>query len=250
MIEPWTVAAPVVAAPFVGSFLSVVVTRLPEGRGIVFGRSACPHCGQALGLRDLVPVASWLWRRGRCRTCGAAIGWLYPALELGAFGLALWAALAVPAPVVWWSCGFGWLLLALAAIDLRCLRLPDALTLPLGLGGLAFAGLMVPALLADHALGAALGFAACWGLAAAYRAFRGREGLGGGDARLLAAGGAWVSWEGLGGTMAIAAVSALLVVAGLLLGGRRLTGDSMLPFGPFLCLGLWLTWLYGPLMLG
>jgi hypothetical protein len=123
--------AAAVVAPFVGSFLGVVVARLPEKRDVVGGRSRCPACGHVLGVRDLAPLLSWAVLRGRCRHCGARIGWIYPAVELGALGVAVWAASVVEGWLLWVSCGLGWTLLALAAIDLRHYLLPNALTLPL-----------------------------------------------------------------------------------------------------------------------
>ena len=128
---------PVIAAPFVGSFLGVLVLRLPAGQPVGLVRSACPHCGMTLGLGDLVPLASWLVLRGRCRHCSAALGPFYPGIEIAALGLAAWAALALPAPLVWAGCVLGWTLLAAALIDLRHLILPDALVLPLIPAGIA-----------------------------------------------------------------------------------------------------------------
>ncbi|RJF80807.1 prepilin peptidase [Oleomonas cavernae] len=186
--------------PFIGSFLSVLAVRLPEGRGVVAGRSACPACGAALRARDLVPVLSFAVLRGRCRDCGGAISPLYPALELGALGLALWSLAAVPGPIVWWSCLLGWALLALAAIDLRCWRLPDVLTLPLGAAGLVFAELMLPGRLGEQLIGAVAGFGLIFAVDLVYQHWRGRIGLGRGDAKLLAAGGAWVGWAGSAGS--------------------------------------------------
>jgi len=246
----WAQAMPVVAAPFTGSFLSVLVVRLPQGRGMVAGRSACPACGAALRARDLVPVLSFAVLRGRCRDCGGAISPLYPALELGALGLALWSVVTVPGPVVWWSCLLGWALLALATIDLRCWRLPNVLTLPLGAVGLVFAGLMLPGRLGEHVTGAALGFGLIFAANLAYQLWRGRIGLGWGDAKLLAAGGAWVGWAGIGGIVLVAALSALAGVMVLRRRGGVVRADTALPFGPALCLGIWLTWLYGPLTIG
>ena len=112
----WHWLAPVAAAPFVGSFLGVIAERLPAGRPVLIARSACPACDHRLGARDLVPVLSWLFNRGRCRHCGAALGLFYPGIELAALVLALWAAAVVSGWLLWASCALGWVLLALAVI--------------------------------------------------------------------------------------------------------------------------------------
>ncbi len=99
---------PVLAAPFVGSFLGLLIARLPVGGAVVLGRSACLACRHPLGPADLVPILSWLLRRGRCRHCGVAISALYPLVELAALGLALWAAAMVSGWLLWASCALGW----------------------------------------------------------------------------------------------------------------------------------------------
>ncbi len=203
----WIIA--IVLAPIIGSFLSVLATRLPEGRGVVLGRSACPSCGHALGAAELVPLASYLWQRGACRHCGGRIDTLYPLLELGALGVAVWAAMLTESGDLWASCALGWLLLALAAADWRTYLLPDPLVLALALAGFAASAVLMPAALVDHVIGAGAGFLVFAAVAALYRRWRGREGLGLGDAKLLGALGAWVSWEGLPSVVLIGALSAL-----------------------------------------
>jgi len=198
----------VLAAPFVGSFLALLVVRVPEGEGVALGRSICRSCRHPLGVRDLVPVVSWLWARGRCRHCRAPVSAFYPGVELAALGIALWAAAVTPGWLFWASCGLGWTLLALALIDWRSLVLPDALTLPLLAAGLAVAWLIEPAKLAPHLLGAASGFALFAAIGWLYARLRGRDGLGPGDAKLLAAAGGWVSWSGLPSVALLAALYA------------------------------------------
>ena len=241
---------PVVLAPFVGSFLGVLATRLPVGGPVVASRSVCDACGRRLGVAELIPLVSWLVLRGKCRTCRQPIDWLLPVLELAAIAVPLWAMLPEDAPPLWASVLLGWTLLALAAIDVRHFILPDALTLPLIPAGLGIAWLTEPDRLVADLYGAILGFLVLAGLRLAYRRLRGREGLGFGDVKLLAAAGAWVGWEGLPSVMAIAALSGLAAAALLSLKGERLTATTKLAFGPYLCLGLWLVWLYGPLALG
>jgi leader peptidase (prepilin peptidase) / N-methyltransferase len=237
------------AAPFIGSFLGVLVRRLPEGRPITWGRSRCEHCGNALAARDLVPFASWLVAGGCCRFCGQPLGWFYPAIELAAVAVALLAVASDRGVAMWLDCVLGWWLLALGWIDLRHWLLPDALTLPLVIAGLASAALLDPEQLIDRAVGAALGYLGLRLIAIAYRALRGREGLGQGDAKLLAASGAWVGASTLPQVIFGAAASALLVAACLRLAGMRLAAYSALPFGPFLALATWLIWVFGPFLM-
>jgi leader peptidase (prepilin peptidase) / N-methyltransferase len=230
----------------VGSFAGTLALRLAAGEGIV-GRSRCRACGTTLGPRDLVPVASWLAQRGRCRTCGAPLPWFYPAIELAALGLALWAWSAADGWLLWASCGFAWTLLVLACIDFEHQILPDALTLPLLVAGLGVAWFAVPRTIGDTVAGAAAGFALFAVIAAAYRRLRGREGLGAGDAKLLAALGAW---DGLSGLPSVILIASLAALAGALAARSfRLTGalQHRVPFGPALALAGWIVWLYGPL---
>lgn len=242
------------AAPFVGSFLATAAFRLPRGRSVALGRSRCPACGTALGPVDLLPILGWVLRRGHCNSCRAPIDPAYPATELLALGVAAWAALAgLPGwqPVV--ACLLGWTLLTLAAIDLRHYLLPDMLTLPLVPAGLLVAA-MVPAwpvALRDAAIGAVAGFVVIWGVGWLYRRLRGRHGIGLGDAKLLAAAGAWVGWQGLASVVLIAALAGIAVALGMALRrGQRLDPAARLPFGVFLALGTWLVVLYGPIAFG
>lgn len=237
---------PLLLAPFVGSFLGVLVLRLPEGRPVALARSACPSCDTVLAPLELVPLLSYAMLRGRCRHCRAPIGRFHPAIELAAL---LVAALAVAiatgraAGLVWlWAgCVLGWTVLSLACIDLRCLRLPDVLTLPLLLLGLLATGWLDPDSLADHAAAAAAGYFAFRLLDLAYRRLRGRSGLGAGDAKLLAAAGAWLGSAWLPLLVLLAAMATLLVA--LLQGRGRLNPLLAVPFGPGLAASLWLIWL-------
>lgn len=238
--------AVLIAAPFVGSFLSVLVVRLPAAAPVVVARSRCPACDHALGPFDLLPLLSWLLRGGRCRYCRDPISLFYPAMELGAVAVALAAVFAVEGWLLWVTCLLGWTLLALAITDLREMVLPDALTLPLLPAGLGVALWLDPAGLPDHLVGAIAGFASLYALNAAYRRLRGRDGLGLGDAKLLAAAGAWLGWQALPSMLLLATLAALGVAAAAALAGRRLLADTALPFGTFLCLAFWLTWLYAP----
>ena len=235
----------VIASPAIGSFLGVLIRRLPEGSPFVRGRSRCEACGTALRARDLVPVLSWLAAGGRCRYCGQPTGWFYPGVELAAVGIALAAVVIDGGQRVWLDCLLGWWLLTLGWTDLRSWLLPDLLTLPLIIVGLVAAVVLDPDQLTERALGAALGYLSLAAVAAFYRALRDREGLGGGDAKLLAASGAWLGAAALPQVILLAALSALGAAACLRLTGTKLGRHSPMPFGPFLALATWVLWLFG-----
>lgn len=237
-----------ILAPFVGSFLGVLVVRLPERRPAVIARSQCDQCGAVLGPFELVPLASWLWLRGRCRHCNAPIAGIALFMELASLAVVVWAAFTVSGWVFAATCILGWLLLTLAVIDWRAFLLPDVLTAPLAVFGLAATYLLNPDTIPDHVIGAAAGFAVFALIAAAYRRWRGRDGLGLGDAKLLGALGAWVSWQGLPSIVLYAALAGLIAVLVQSRLGRGFTAATRIPFGTFLTLGGWLVWLYGPLM--
>jgi leader peptidase (prepilin peptidase) / N-methyltransferase len=241
--------AVLLAAPFVGSFLCVVIDRLPAGRPLAAGRSRCDACGAPLGAKDLVPVVSWLRQRGRCAYCQAELGSFYPIIELAALAVALSAAWALSGWLLPVSCALGWTLLTLAAIDQRHFLLPDPLTLPLIPAGLAVAFAIDPALLVPHLVGALAGFTAFAAIGMLYRRLRGREGLGLGDAKLLAAAGAWLGWQALPGLVVVAAVCALAVALARALTGDRVSATTRIAFGSYLALAFWLVWLLGPPML-
>jgi leader peptidase (prepilin peptidase)/N-methyltransferase len=236
---------PLAAAPFVGSFAGVLVRRLPRGQPVVLARSRCEGCGAALGAAELVPLLGYAWQRGQCRRCGGRIAPFHPAIELGALIVAAWAVAADQAGLrLWFDCALGWTLLALAWIDAEWLVLPDPLTLPLVLAGLAATALLDPADLAAHAAAAALGWLSFALIARAFRALRGREGLGAGDAKLLAAAGTWVGPERLADVVLLAA---LLGLAWALAGRLRQGPDAIrgeLPFGPHLALAMWIVRLH------
>ena len=164
----------------------------------------------------------------------------------GAVLVAAWAA-SVETDARWlvFSCLLGWTLLALGWIDWRTLLLPDVLTLPLVAAGLAAAAIDSPATLLSGAIGALAGYAALVALNSAYRRLRGRDGLGRGDAKLLAAGGAWLGWQALPWVVLLAALLGLLLAALQRVRGVPLTAETTLPFGPPLALAIWIVWIYG-----
>ena len=258
----------------IGSFLNVVIARLPtmlerqwtsECREILDGashdeqgtttderfdlihpRSRCPDCNTQIRALDNVPLLSWLCLRGRCRACGARISVQYPLVE----GLSALLALAVllrfgPG----WQAGLGivatWMLITAAMIDLRTTLLPDSLTLPLLwlglLAAVAGAGFTTPA---DAILGAAAGYGILWVIYHAFRILTGKEGMGYGDFKLLAALGAWVGWQGLPLTILLSsAVGAAVGMAMITLRGQD--RSVPIPFGPFLAAGGWIALMWG-----
>lgn len=196
--------------------------------------SHCTACGHRLSWRELIPVVSWLWQRGRCTACGARIGLRLPVVELAVAALFLamgWRWGNSPLALMWG--GWAAALVALALIDWDTLLLPDGLTLPLVWAGLLAAtmGWTIPP--SQAVAGAVMGYGSLWLVATAFERLTGREGMGGGDFKLLAALGAW-----LGPLMLIPLVLMASVVgaaAGLWMKGRGgLRQGQFIPFGPFL----------------
>ena len=236
---------PLIAAPFVGGLLAGFARRaaVETGSGV-----ACPHCAKRLATLSLLPVIGWPLARGRCGHCAQALGATTPVIEVGALVVAVWAAAVLDGWLVLASCMLGWALLALAAIDWRDLLPPDELTLPLIPAGIAAAYFVAPSLPVAHLIGAIAGFAVFVAVRWVYQRIRGREGLGLGDAKLLAAAGAWVGWVGLPSVVLIAATAALAVALAQGLAGRRMGLGEAVPFGSYLALATWIVWLYGPLV--
>lgn len=235
----------VIGGSAVGSFVGTALVRLPEDRSILTGRSACDNCGTQIGMADLVPLVSWLALRGRCRSCGEAIGWWQPACELagavigGAAVLIAPAGLAVPAVVM------GWQLLLLAVIDARHMWLPRILVAALAISGAGFAAWRSwqAASLAPvwtGLAGGALGFAMLWVVARGYRMLRGRDGMGGGDPPLLGAIGLWIGPMGAIGAVIGASLAGLTAALVMLLARRPVAGDTALPLGTLLAAAGWI----------
>lgn len=204
-----------------------------------------------LGLAGLAVGPGLAWTARRLPQGAAAQRDAFPMRHLLAAAVA--AALGVGAGVVESSASaamvtalLGWHLLLIALVDGEHYWLPDRLTLPLLVAGLAAAAGLERLTLADSAIGAIAGFAVLWLLARAYRAVRGRDGLGGGDPVLLAALGAWTGWQGLPAVLLWAALAGLAVVLGRAAAGRPMAAADRVPFGVFLALGGWLVWLLGP----
>jgi len=272
----------------VGSFLNVVIHRLPimldrewraqaadlmqtgpEGVAAVptagpprdFNllrpRSACPACGAPITALQNVPLVSWLVLRGRCAACRVPIAARYPAVELGT---------AVLSGAVAWhfgvtgaaACGLllTWALIALTGIDIDHQLLPDDITLPLLWAGLlaavaigAHGGVALPVAPRDAILGAVAGYASLWLVFHAFKLITGKEGMGYGDFKLFAALGAWLGWQVLPLVILLsAATGAVLGIAMIALRGRDRAAP--MPFGPYLAAAGWIAMLYGERLIG
>jgi leader peptidase (prepilin peptidase) / N-methyltransferase len=253
----------------VGSFLNVVILRLPlrmqwqwemESRdllgieaagdapappGIVVEGSHCPKCLHKLAPWENIPLLSFALLRGRCRGCGIRISWQYPLVELVTgllFALVIWrfgpglqglAALA-----------FTGVLIAASGIDLRTTLLPDSLTLPLLWLGLLLAvfGVFVPP--ADAILGAAAGYLSLWAVYWAFKLLTGKEGMGYGDFKLLAAIGAWC---GAGAILPVLLISSLVgaIIGSIFLAVMGRDRATPIPFGPYLAIAGWIQFFWG-----
>ena len=229
----------------VGSFLNVVIHRGPViwglvddpvGRGSLWGpRSECPACRAQIRSWHNIPVISYLWLGGACADCGVIISRRYPLVEITGALIAGAAALVFGmTPMAALAAVFGWGLVALAVIDYETGYLPDAITLPLiitGLSASAVPGWVSPA---DALIGAVAGYAVFWSVGTIFRAVRGIDGLGLGDAKLLAAIGAWTGWAGLAPVVLAASGLALSAIAVMHLSGRQVGAETEIRFGPAL----------------
>ena len=231
----------------VGSFLALVSVRLPLGEDVVLTPSHCRACQVRLAPWRMIPIVSWFWSRGRCDGCKAAVSPRYPLIETAAAAIGVWAALTGDSLLMTAVTAIlGWQLLLIAIVDAEHFWLPDILTWPLGLSGLVAAALISQGPPWPQIIGLVAGGACLWGFAALYKAVRKRDGLGGGDPFLFAAAGAWVGFMGLTSVLLYACVAGFAVVAAKLIVRRVISGSDRLPFGSFLAIGVWLTWLYGP----
>lgn len=229
----------------VGSYLNVVIYRLPLGISTVLPRSRCPGCGTAIRAADNVPVLSFLWLRGRCRHCGARISWRYPAVEAATSLLFvacfLRFGISLQSPVAALFCA---LMLALAMIDFDHMLLPDKLTWP----GIVLGILLQPFVpwaqlwegpwgaMAGGALGALVGSGLLLAVWIGWYLLRHEEGMGLGDVKMLAAIGAFLGWKGVLVALFFAALAGAVV--GLVLMAVQGTDlKTKLPFGTFLALG-------------
>ncbi|MCK0155047.1 A24 family peptidase [Alcanivorax sp. S6407] len=258
----------VVLGLLVGSFLNVVIYRLPEMMqrewraeareilelpeeqdqpifNLVTPRSRCPKCGHAIAWYENVPVVSWLLLGGKCKDCKTPISKRYPLIEITSGVLAGFCA---------WHFGYGgwlvftlfatWLLLAAAMIDADTTLLPDSMTLLLLWAGILAALLGVsPVSLQDAVIGAMAGYLSLWSVYWLFKLMTGKEGMGFGDFKLLAALGAFVGWQYLPLIILLSSVVGLVfAVGGMLFGGER---RAQIPFGPYLATAGWIALLWG-----
>ncbi len=235
--EPFVLVVAFLVGAAVGSFLNVCIARLPQGKSIVFPPSACPQCGARIRPWDNIPLLSFLLLRGRCRACGQRISWRYPAVEaltgvlftanVMVFGVSPWAAV---------SCVLVAALVVVTFIDLDHQIIPDVISLPGIVVGLLSAVPGWGPSLVDRVFGVLLGGGLLWAVAVFYEWVRRREGMGGGDVKLLAMIGAFLGWRGVLITLLVGSLSGSLVGASRIL-LRRAEAGVPIPFGPFLALG-------------
>ena len=250
----------------IGSFLNVVIHRLPkmmqresdnycaveagkpeihiERYNLMVPRSACPHCHHQITAMENIPVVSYLALRGKCSNCRAPISPRYPAIEL---------LTGVLSALVVWKLGTGWqglgglfflyFLVALTFIDADTQLLPDDLTYPLIWAGLLININGTYVSLHDSVVGAAAGYLALWTIYWVYKLVRGREGMGYGDFKLLAALGAWMGWATLPAIVLMASLVGAVVGIALMVANRR-GFDYQIPFGPYLAAAGLITFLY------
>ncbi len=272
----WLIPLTALFGLLVGSFLNVVILRLPRRLehdwrqqahellggdvalnqplpeqpaevppDLVFTGSHCPQCRHPLSAFDNIPLVSWLALRGRCRYCKARISWQYPLVEL---------LTAVASAVVAWRFGFGWelaaglaftwVLVAASGIDVRTQLLPDQLTLPLLWLGLLIA--LVPVFVDPWTaiLGAAIGYLSLWSVFWLFKLMTGKEGMGYGDFKLLGALGAWM---GAASLLPIILLSSLIgaIIGGIALAVQGRDRGTPIPFGPFIAAAGWSWFVFG-----
>ena len=233
--------------------LGHATTQVAGTYNLVVPRSACPACKAPIKSWQNIPVLSWLMLRGQCAHCKAPISLRYPLIEL---------CCALLSAAVAWRFGFGWnavaalgvtwALIALTGIDIDTQLLPDAITLPLLWAGLlaslfvgAGAVANLPVTPAEAIIGAAVGYLSLWMVFHVFRLCTGKEGMGYGDFKLLAALGAWLGVRMLLPIVLLSALAGAIVGVTLILSGRRGRGVPM-PFGPFLAAAGWLAMMWGP----
>ncbi len=213
-----------------GSYFATVLVRWPRGESANHGRSRCDGCGRRLAWHELVPLASYLRLGGRCAACGTPIARLHPLVELGC-GLLGAYAFAMGAPA---EAPLAWLLLLLALFDARMLWLPDRLVAPLALVCIAVPAWDPDMAVVERLIAGATAFIGLWLVGWAFRALTRREGLGGGDPKLLGAIGLWIGWRDL--PLLLFVACAIGLVDALLRWPKDAArGDVHLPLGAYLC---------------
>lgn len=227
-----------------GSFIATLALRWPQGRSALQGRSACDNCDKALRAHELVPLVSYALQRGRCRGCGGRIHPGHPGTEIAGLVIGVAAGLVAPGWEGVAGAVFGWLLLELAAIDLAAFWLPNALTATLALTGLIDGIFFQPSWL-DRIAGGVIGYGLLELARFTYRHVRGREGLGGGDAKMFAGIGLWLGASMLAPVLLTASLIGLAAALAARISGREMTMSTRLPLGTLLAIAAFPAWLYG-----
>ena len=243
-VEPIELAIVTFLGLAIGSFLNVVIHRLPRGESLVSPGSRCPACGYALRAADNIPVVSYLMLLGRCLQCRARISARYPLVELATGALFVlhyfvfgWTALLAVRLL------FAAAMVALFFIDLEHRLLPDRITLP-GIAAGLVASLFLPPGIRDALIGTLAGGGVLWAIGEAYYRYSGEEGMGGGDVKMLAMIGAFLGWQLVLVTLVFSSIAG--AVTGLILLASRRGGlKYALPYGTFLALAALVSSLYG-----
>jgi leader peptidase (prepilin peptidase)/N-methyltransferase len=236
----------ILASLAVGSFLNVVIYRLPQmlissekQLNLSFPASHCPHCKQALRRWHNIPLISFLLLRGKCAYCKTRIHWRYPFVELLTLTTSLIVMQYQPLylPLIA-ALVFSWFLIALVFIDIDHQLLPDRLTLPLVILGLITNYFGIFTSFQNAVIGAIVAYLLLWLVSFLFEKLRNKEGLGGGDVKLLAALGAWLGWQQLPLILLISSVLCLIVMLVLML-LKKHKADQPFAFGPFLAIAGW-----------
>ena len=262
-------ATVIILGVLVGSFLNVVIYRLPvmmerswkaecaecfpeakietdeERFNLVVPRSRCPQCNHLIGSSENIPLLSWLVQKGCCKHCGCKISKRYPSIELLTGLMSLVVAMVVPFgwPLLF-ALIFTWVLISLTFIDFDTMLLPDQLTLPLLWLGLIIniSGTFIG--LTDAVLGAAFGYLSLWSIYWGFKLITGKEGMGYGDFKLLAALGAWFGWQALPLIILLSSFAGAIIGIAVIAASKDKQSRPM-PFGPYLAIAGWLYLVYG-----
>ena len=228
----------------IGSFLATIIVRWPQGRSALGGRSRCDSCDAVLQPWQLMPLLGFVLQNGKCTQCGADIAPVHFWIELTAAVVGGAALFISPDIAGFAGAIFGWFLVALTALDTEHRWLPDKLVLPMAAAGLV-AGLVIDEPSLRHRLiGGVAGFASLYAIALGYKALRGKEGLGGGDPKMLGAIGMWTGWVALPIILMLACGTGLLLLLGRRLRGEKIARDEEIPLGSLLAIAAFPVWLY------
>ena len=233
----------------VGSFLNVCICRLPKGESIVFPPSHCPACGFTLPFYDNIPLISWLILRGRCRSCRGPISFRYPLVELISALLTLFLfkrfGLSLPFGILFIFCSA---MVVITFIDLDHMIIPDVISLPGIILGFVFSFFIPQLGWLNSLLGILAGGGSLYLVASLYQRFTGKEGMGGGDIKLLAMMGAFFGWKAIPFIIFMASLVGSVIGVTMMLVQRK-DGKLAIPFGPFLALGSIVYIFYGRLII-